>query len=127
MHDTEVCGVKIPQGTTIGLLPWAMNKAKKHWGEDAREFNPERWLVGEHKENGGASSSLAYLTFGTGTRGCIGKSFAIGENKAVLAALIGSFDFKPVNDKTHDVKILYGITARIIGGFNVQVTSIDGW
>ncbi len=72
-QDTEVCGLRIPKGTTIGLVPWALNKAKRHWGEDAREFNPERWLVGENKAYGGAKDSSTYLTFGTGTRGCIGK------------------------------------------------------
>jgi len=72
-QDVEVCGVRMPKGTIIGSVPWALNKAKKHWGEDAREFNPERWLTGAKKANGGASDSLAYLTFGTGTRGCIGR------------------------------------------------------
>jgi len=53
--------------------------------------------------------------------------FAIGENKAVLAALIGSFDFKPVGGKAQDIKVMYGITARIVGGLNVEVTVVDGW
>ena len=143
LHDTTICGVRIPKGTIIQLVPWALNKAKRLWGEDAREFNPDRWLVGENRANGGATSSLAYTTFGTGPRGCIGKGtfrsllwnrlvlmsegFAIGENKAILAALIGSFDFKPVGGKMHDIDIMYGITARIIGGPKVEVTALDGW
>ncbi|PMD54166.1 cytochrome P450 [Hyaloscypha bicolor E] len=127
LHDAQICGVTILKGTTVQVMPWALNKTKIHWGDDAREFNPERWLVGENKANGGASSSLAYGTFGTGTRGCIGKGFAIGENKAILAALIGSFDFKPVGGKTQDLEIMYGLTVRIIGGLPVEVTAVDGW
>jgi hypothetical protein len=57
----------------------------------------------------------------------IGIGFAIGENKAVLAALIGSFDFKPVGGTMKDIDIMYGITARIVGGLNVEVTVLDGW
>lgn len=57
----------------------------------------------------------------------IGEGFAIGENKAILAALIGSFEFKPVGGKTQDIDIMYGITARIIGGLKVEVTVVDGW
>lgn len=72
--DTEICGVKIPKGTAINLNLWASGQSKKLWGDDAGEFNPERWLVGENKMNGGAHSRLAYLTFGYGTRMCIGKS-----------------------------------------------------
>ncbi|PMD46560.1 cytochrome P450 [Hyaloscypha variabilis F] len=127
LHDVQICGVTIPKGTTVQMVPWALNKAKIHWGEDAREFNPERWLVGENKANGGAASSLAYATFGTGPRGCIGKGFAIGENKAILAALIGSFDFKPVGGKEQKVDIMYGVTARIVGGLKVDVTLLDDW
>lgn len=56
-----------------------------------------------------------------------GVGFAIGENKAVLAALVGSFGFKPVGGKMQDIEIMYGITARIVGGFNVEVTALDGW
>jgi hypothetical protein len=55
------------------------------------------------------------------------EGFAIGENKAILAALIGSFDFKPVGGKTQDLEIMYGLTVRIIGGLPVEVTAVDGW
>lgn len=71
-RDTELGGVMIPKGTMVRVHPWAINKAKHLWGDDAREFNPERWLVGEHHGTGGANS-LAYVTFGHGPRGCIGK------------------------------------------------------
>jgi cytochrome P450 len=73
IHDTEICGVRIPKGTWVQAVPWALNRAKRLWGDDAREFNPDRWLVGENKANGGASSSMAFATFGTGARMCIGK------------------------------------------------------
>jgi hypothetical protein len=53
--------------------------------------------------------------------------FAIGENKAILAALIGSFDFKPVGGKEQKVDIMYGVTARIVGGLKVDVTLLDDW
>lgn len=142
-EDTDLLGVKIPKGTAVRVHLWAINKSKLFWGEDAREFNPDRWLV--DKTNGGATDSLAYLTFGHGPRGCIGRGelrsftdedgnadsrtgFAIGENKALLAALIGSFDFKPVPGTNYeDINILFGITARIIGGYDVQTTVVDGW
>lgn len=54
--------------------------------------------------------------------------FAIGENKAILAALVGSFGFKPVPGTNPDaIDILFGITARIIGGYDVQTTVVEGW
>ncbi|KAK0111459.1 hypothetical protein ONS95_001815 [Cadophora gregata] len=126
--DTDLLGATIPKGTPVRLHMWAMNQAKQFWGEDAHEFNPERWLVGKEKALGGATDSLAYLTFGHGPRGCIGRGFAIGENKVILAALIGSFDFKPVPGTNPDaINILWGITVRIIGGYDVQTTVVEGW
>ncbi|KAK0112065.1 hypothetical protein ONS96_001326 [Cadophora gregata f. sp. sojae] len=126
--DTDLLDATIPKGTPVRLHMWAMNQAKQFWGEDAHEFNPERWLVGKEKALGGATDSLAYLTFGHGPRGCIGRGFAIGENKVILAALIGSFDFKPVPGTNPDaINILWGITVRIIGGYDVQTTVVEGW
>jgi hypothetical protein len=55
------------------------------------------------------------------------EGFAIGENKAILAALIGSFDFKPVGGKTQEIDIVYGVTARLVGGLPVEVTVVEGW
>lgn len=142
VRDTEICGYKIPKGTRVGIMYWAINQSKQLWGEDAREFNPERWLVGEQKATGGADN-LAFSTFGTGIRGCIGRGqycfvvkmccsnrdlgFAIGENKALLATLIGSFDIKPVGGKHADIEMVWGVTARMVGGLNVEVTVIEGW
>ncbi|KAH6688251.1 cytochrome P450 [Leptodontidium sp. MPI-SDFR-AT-0119] len=85
------------------------------------------WL-GKDKAIGGATDGLAYLTFGHGPRACIGRGFAIGENKAILAALVGSFDFKPVpGTDPDDIDVLFGITARIIRGYDVQTTAVEGW
>ncbi|KAL2065692.1 hypothetical protein VTL71DRAFT_3362 [Oculimacula yallundae] len=127
-QDTDIFGVKIPKGTSVRCHLWAMNQTEAFWGENATEFNPDRWLVGKDKAIGGATDSLAYLTFGYGPRGCIGRGFAIGENKAILAALVGSFDFKPVpGTNPDDINILFAITARIVGGYDVQTTAVDGW
>ena len=73
---------------------------------------------------------LGKVRFAPVLRNCsilTGEGFAIGENKAILAALIGSFDFQPVGGKTQDIEVMYGITARIVGGLKVQVTVIDDW
>jgi len=32
-----------------------------------------------------------------------------------------------VGGKMQDIEIMYGITARIVGGLNVEVTALDGW
>jgi cytochrome P450 len=73
VRDTELHGIKIGKGTAFLIPNWAINKSKDLWGENARIFDPERWLSGKDRFNGGAET-LAFQTFSSGTRGCIGKS-----------------------------------------------------
>lgn len=73
IRDTEVCGYRIPKGARVGCGFWAINQAKVLWGEDAREFKPERWLEGDNKAFGGADNRTAFMTFGWGRRACVGK------------------------------------------------------
>jgi cytochrome P450 len=73
VRDTVLRGIPIRKGTSFLIPNWAINKSKRLWGEHAREFDPERWLHGNDALNGGADA-LAFQTFSSGTRGCIGKS-----------------------------------------------------
>lgn len=84
-EDTTLGGQFVPKGTHIVIVPWAMNRSKELWGEDADQFRPERW------EEGQGESNYAFMTFLAGPRGCIGNVFAKVEYKCLLAALIGMF------------------------------------
>jgi cytochrome P450 len=41
--DDIVNGVKIPIGTHVSLAPGTVNFDQHTWGEDAEQFNPDRW------------------------------------------------------------------------------------
>uniref|UniRef100_A0A914Q9L3 Cytochrome P450 n=1 Tax=Panagrolaimus davidi TaxID=227884 RepID=A0A914Q9L3_9BILA len=49
---------------------WKRLRAKKIWGKDATEFNPDRFLP-ENNEN---CHPMAWLSFGAGLRICLGKN-----------------------------------------------------
>ncbi len=68
---TTVVDVEVEKGTPATCFIWAINQAKHLWGEDARVFRPERWLVDEG--DAGRSEGLSYMTFGHGARSCIGR------------------------------------------------------
>ena len=53
-----------------------MQRNKELYGEDAEEFNPERWLVSEKRN---FEFEAAQFTFGVGPRVCLGKDVAIME------------------------------------------------
>ncbi|EUC40633.1 hypothetical protein COCMIDRAFT_41058 [Bipolaris oryzae ATCC 44560] len=125
VKDTVLCGIPIRKGTNFLIPNWAINRSKKLWGERAREFDPERWLHGNEAPNGGADA-LAFQTFSSGTRGCIGKSFALAEFKIMLAGLVGSFEIAKVADEK-EVETEWAIIARIYNGFKVDLKPVSNW
>lgn len=131
--DTVILGHKIPKGTRVMLIPWAIQKDKALWGDDAGVFNPDRWMPSEknpHSANGGASSNYAMMTFLHGPRSCIGQSFAKAEFACLLAAWIGRFEFE-LNDeremKEENVVIKGGVTAKPHKGMYLRTKVVEGW
>lgn len=84
-------GVLVPKGTALVIPIRVVNTWKEIWGEDAEEFSPKRWLA-LPKDYHPTFSLLAFIA---GPHACIGKTMAIIEMKAVLAALIANFSFEP--------------------------------
>ncbi|PBK99680.1 cytochrome P450 [Armillaria gallica] len=87
-------GVLVPKGTLLHICIRNVNTWQTIWGEDAEEFRPQRWLNLPKTYN----STFSLLSFIAGPHGCIGKTMAIIEMKAVLAALILNFEFEPAYD-----------------------------
>ncbi|KAJ8612972.1 hypothetical protein MRB53_037180 [Persea americana] len=95
IRDTQILGTPVPKNTAIIISPWAVNRSKPLWGEDAEEFKPERWLgEGPAATHGGAGSVFSLITFLHGPRSCIGQTFARAELKCLLAAMVLKFDFR---------------------------------
>ncbi|TVY37039.1 Cytochrome P450 monooxygenase [Lachnellula subtilissima] len=133
VRDTTIIGQKVPKGTQVMLIPWAVNKAENLWGPDAGKFNPDRWLPSDENPqsaNGGAPSAYSLLTFLHGPRSCIGQSFAKAEFACLLAAWIGRFEFTLWDENERDeknIKIKGGVTARPANGMYVKTKVVDGW
>ncbi|KAL0261481.1 hypothetical protein SLS55_002911 [Diplodia seriata] len=125
-RDTTILGKFIPKGTTIVLAPWAINTSKELWGDDALEFNPDRWMGTGRANTGGADSNYSFLTFLHGPRSCIGQAFAKAEFACLVAVWIGKFEME-LPDPDVELEIQSGITARPKGGLPVKLTIVDGW
>ncbi|EFQ83738.1 unspecific monooxygenase [Aeromicrobium marinum DSM 15272] len=76
-----------PGDWAIVMLP-AMHRDPEVWGEDAEEFDPDRFLP----ERSRARPAHTYKPFGTGERACIGRQFALHESILVLARLLHRYD-----------------------------------
>ena len=78
----------IPAKATIFLPINIIHRNKKYWGDDAEEFNPERFS----KENFAKIHPYAYLPFAKGPRMCIGYRYAMMLMKIQLANFLMRFE-----------------------------------
>ncbi|KAL5478248.1 hypothetical protein ACEPAI_2432 [Sanghuangporus weigelae] len=85
--------VRVGKGDGVMIPILALNRAKHIWGDDAAEFNPDRWASppAAAKSIPGLWSDL--MTFSGGPRSCIGFRFALVEMKVILFTLIRRFEF----------------------------------
>jgi len=71
--------IVVPKGTTLHIGVRALNRSKAVWGEDAKEWKPERWLHALPEAVANANIPGVYsnmLSFGGGGYSCIGFKFA---------------------------------------------------
>ncbi|KAK3318887.1 cytochrome P450 [Apodospora peruviana] len=102
-------GSFVPGGVAIGMNPYVVGRNKDVFGQDAQEFRPERWLQapGEDQETyrlRRQSMNAADLTFGGGSRICIGKTLALCEVYKIAATLIQRYEIE-LADPTKEWKV----------------------
>jgi len=107
LADDEVCGVKIPKGTTVSIVPWVLHRHSKLWDHPER-FDPERFSP----DRSGGRSRFSYLPFGTGPRVCIGASFAMTETMLILATLAQRYRLRLVPGHNVEPQGLVVLKAR---------------
>lgn len=74
-----------------------VNASTELWGPDAREFNPDRHVVGPTEKVPGVYGNI--LSFYGGVRNCIGYRFAVTEMKAAIFVLVRHYRFEILPSK----------------------------
>ncbi|KAL8919726.1 MAG: hypothetical protein Q9172_004839 [Xanthocarpia lactea] len=84
----DLYGLHAPAGTEIGANPYVIQRDKGVFGEDAHVFRPERWLEGEDRA---LFMEKHILTWGYGTRVCLGKNIALMETYKLMCQFFRAF------------------------------------
>ena len=102
----------------MGYNLYAMGRMESVWGEDAREYRPERWL----KPADGTfrpESPFRFVAFHAGARLCLGKEMAYIQMKSIVAGVLEELDV--AGDGAYRPRQVPSLTLRMADGLPVIV------
>ena len=113
-------GTYLPAKSVVLWCPWAMNRSKVTWGDDADTFRPERWLADGRLAT---KSAAEFPVFNGGPRTCLGKRMAELLAVQVLATMLLRFRFMPAYGSPRASKS--SLTLPMDGGLPCYVKARD--
>ena len=96
--DTTLGEMSLPAGVQVGLPLMLIHRDYDIWGDDAKEFKPERFSEGVSKAT---KNKMSFFSFSSGPRLCIGQNFAMLEAKMALSMILQNFSFELSTSYTH--------------------------
>jgi len=84
----------LKKGTAVQWIAGVTHLDESIWGEDARSFNPDRWIQATAQDE--KRRRPAHIPFGGGRNLCPGRKFALAEQLALVGAVALGFEVEGV-------------------------------
>jgi sterol 14-demethylase len=92
-QDWVYKGYFVPKGTWIVISPTVAHRMPEVFADPDR-FDPDRFAPPREEDK----RDFAFIAFGGGRHKCLGNAFAILQIKAILALLLGQYEFELAGD-----------------------------
>ncbi|KAK3811806.1 MAG: cytochrome P450 [Benniella sp.] len=89
-EDVLPNGYYIPPGSQVIYSAYSTHRLPELWGEDALEFNPDRW----GPERVGSIKPFMFVPFHAGPRICLGQNLAYATAQLTLTRLLQHYEIK---------------------------------
>ena len=92
---TTLCGHHFPEGVVVGCNAWTVHRDKAVYGQNADDFDPDRWLRASPEQL--VMMEKTNLYFGGGSRVCIGKNIALLEIHKTIPEMLRRYEMRLVD------------------------------
>lgn len=106
-QETKIGNMRLPAGVQLMLPIVLVHHDSVLWGEDSKEFKPERFSQGIAKAT---KNRVSFFPFSWGPRICIGNNLALMEAKIAVAMILQRFDIQISPSYIHAP--YYGVTHK---------------